>query len=179
MKVTERFPSLKMLLFWSNDDHADVSFTPPKHSLIQFVLHSYDPKKLPSRNGDPSYSNALKTIFCLKMASTSTLSFQTRCEEVWLDPKNIPSKHQTSGGMTGRLGQHQTHTISKFFEAPWSFGLVLRFRFNRRLASSGVVLFVAGCFQESIVQVTPQGTEPRRGRKWRGEQFIHSSATVR
>ena len=31
------------------------------------------------------------------------LGFQTPGEEVWLDPKNIPIKHRTSGGMTGRL----------------------------------------------------------------------------
>ena len=35
---------------------------------------------------------------------TITLGFQTPGFWRYLDPKNIPSKHQTSGGMTGRLG---------------------------------------------------------------------------
>ena len=113
----------------------------------------------------------LKASFCLKMASTLTLGFQTRCEEAWLDPKNIPKTPNLRRYDRKTRATSNTHTqvkqFRRFLKLPdlviWFYGSVLI-----DVWPPGVVLFVAGCVQESIVQVTPQGTEPRRGRNERG-----------
>ena len=124
----------------------------------------------------------LKASFCLKMASTLTLGFQTRCEEAWLDPKNIPKTPNLRRYDRKTRATSNTHTHkSNNFEGFWSF-LILWFGstvpFNRRLAPRGGSFCGWLCPGEHCAG---NATRDRTSawKEWEGTQFINSSAMVR